>query len=187
MKKYLFLFTLIPLWSFAQQDAYLSNYQFQMSLLNPAYVGSEGQHSFALTSRNQWAQIEDSPKTIAFTYSSERGKNVGLGISVISDQIFVEKQTQINIDFSYKLTLSNESLLYLGLKAGGNSYRSNPIDLNSYMAIDPAKKALSRFNPNFGIGAFYKYKKFWLSASIPRLIESKRDDDVNLMAREWIV
>ena len=33
------------------------NYQFQMSLLNPAYVGSEGQHSFALTSRNQWAQI----------------------------------------------------------------------------------------------------------------------------------
>lgn len=186
MKKYLFLFLLLPLWTFAQQDAYLSNYQFQMSLFNPAYVGSEGQNSFALTTRNQWAQIEDSPKTIAFSYGSDRGKNVGLGISVISDQIFVEKQTQINIDFSYKLTLSNEALLYLGLKAGGNSYRSNPLDLNSYMAIDPAKKALSRFNPNFGIGAFYKHKTFWLSASIPRLIESKRDDDVNLMARDRI-
>jgi type IX secretion system PorP/SprF family membrane protein len=186
MKKHLFLFLLFPLWSFAQQDAYLSNYQFQMSLLNPAYVGSEGQHSFALTTRNQWAQMEDSPKTIAFTYGSEKGKNVGLGISVISDQIFIEKQTQINVDFSYKLTLSDEALLYLGLKAGGNSYRSNPVDLNSYMANDPAKKALSRFNPNFGIGAFYKHKSFWLSASIPRLIESRRDDEVNLMARDRI-
>ena len=75
MKKYLFLFLLFTLWTFAQQDAYLSNYQFQMSLLNPAYVGSEGQHSFALTTRNQWAQMEDSPKTVAFTYSSKREKN----------------------------------------------------------------------------------------------------------------
>lgn len=186
MKKHLFIFLLFPLWTFAQQDAYLSNYQFQMSLFNPAYVGSEGQHNFALTTRNQWAQMEDSPKTVAFTYGSERGKNVGLGVSVISDQIFVEKQTQINIDFSYKLTLSNEALLYLGLKAGGNSYRSDPVDLNSYMANDPAKKALSRFNPNFGIGAFYKHKTFWLSASIPRLIESRRDEDINLMARDRI-
>lgn len=186
MKKHLFLFLLFPFWAFAQQDAYLSNYQFQMSLINPAYVGSEGQHNFALTTRNQWAQMEDSPKTVAFTYGSERGKNVGLGVSVISDQIFVEKQTQINIDFSYKLTLSNDALLYLGLKAGGNSYRSDPVDLNSYMANDPAKKALSRFNPNFGIGAFYKHQTFWLSASIPRLIESRRDEDINLMARDRI-
>lgn len=186
MNKHLFFFLLFPLWVFAQQDAYLTNYQFLMSLVNPAYVGSEGQHSFALTTRNQWAQLEDSPKTIAFTYGSERGKNVGLGVSIISDQIFVEKQTQINIDFSYKLTLSNEALLYLGLKAGGNSYRSNPVNLNSYLANDPAKKALSRFNPNVGIGAFYKHKTFWLSASIPRLIESRRDEDVNLMARDRI-
>ena len=186
MKKYQFIFLLLPIWTFAQQDAYLSNYQFQMSLLNPAYVGLEGQHSFALTSRNQWAQIEDSPKTIAFTYGSERGKNVGLGISVISDQIFIEKQTQVNIDFSYKLTLSNDALLYLGIKAGGNSYSANPVALDSYIATDPAKKALSRFNPNFGIGAYYKTEAFWVSASIPRLIESKRDDDINVMARDRI-
>lgn len=100
MKKYLFLLSIIPYWLIAQQDAYLSNYQYQMSLINPAYVGSEGQHTFVLTSRNQWAQIEDSPKTVAFTYSTEHDKNVGLGLSVVSDQIFVEKQTQINIDFS---------------------------------------------------------------------------------------
>ena len=66
MKKYLFLFLLLPLWTFAQQDAYLSNYQFQMSLFNPAYVGSEGQNSFALTTRNQWAQMEDSLKQLPF-------------------------------------------------------------------------------------------------------------------------
>lgn len=184
MKNFLFLIFLTPNWIIAQQDAYLSNYQYQMSLINPAYVGSEGQHSFVLTSRNQWAQIEDSPKTVAFTYSTERGKNVGLGLSVVSDQIFVEKQTQVNIDFSYKLTFSSTSLIYLGIKAGGNSYGSDPVALNSYTAADPAKKALSRFNPNIGIGAYFKSETFWISASIPRLFESKRDDDVLVMARD---
>lgn len=184
MKKYLFLLSLIPYWLIAQQDAYLSNYQYQMSLINPAYVGSEGQHSFVFTSRNQWAKIEDSPKTIAFTYSTERGKNVGLGLSVVSDQIFVEKQTQVNIDFSYKLTFSNTSLLYFGIKAGGNSYRSDPEGLNSYTAFDPLKKALSRFNPNIGIGTYFKSETFWISASMPRLFEPKRDDDVLVMARD---
>ena len=184
MKKSLYLIFLLPFWLFAQQDAYLSNYQYQMNIINPAYAGSEEAHSFTLTSRNQWAQVDDSPKTIAFTYSTERGKNVGLGISVISDQIFVEKQTQINIDFSYKLTFSTSSLLYLGIKAGGNSYRSDPIALISNNDFDPAKKALSRFNPNIGIGALFKNESFWISVSIPRLFESKRDNDINIMARD---
>ena len=63
----------------------------------------------------------------------------------ISRTIILQKQTQVNIDFSYKLTFSNTSLLYFGIKAGGNSYRSDPEGLNSYTAFDPLKKALSRF------------------------------------------
>ena len=47
--------------------------------------------------------MEDSPKTVAFTYSSEREKNVGLGISVISDQIFIEKSIFTWVCFSMKI------------------------------------------------------------------------------------
>ena len=64
-----------------------------MSLINPAYAGAEGRHVISLNSRNQWSNAEDSPKTTALSYSVAGGKNVGLGISIVSDQIFIEKQT----------------------------------------------------------------------------------------------
>ena len=74
-----------------------------MNLINPAYAGSEGSHVFSMTSRNQWNTIDDSPKTTGFSYSMATSKNVGLGVSIISDKIFIENQTMLTIDFSYKL------------------------------------------------------------------------------------
>ena len=128
-----------------------------MNLINPAYAGSEGSHVFSLTSRNQWDTIDYSPKTTGFSYSMATNKNVGLGVSVISDKIFIENQTTLTIDFSYKLTLSNESALFLGIKGGGNSYSADPTPLEGFTNIpDPAQKTLSRFNPNMGVGFLLK-------------------------------
>ena len=78
MKICLLLFLLFPWAICAQQDAYLSLYQFNMPLINPAYAGAEGKHVIALNSRNQWSNAEDSPKTTAFSYSVAGGKNVGI-------------------------------------------------------------------------------------------------------------
>ena len=171
----------------AQQDAYMSLYQFNMSLINPAYVGAEGKHVLSLTNRNQWTNAEDSPKTTAFSYSVAMGKNVGLGISVVSDKIFIEKQTNITADFSYRLTMANDAALFLGIKAGGNSYSADPSQLRSYLeGLDPVKRALSRFNPNVGIGFFYKSTHYWLSGSMPRLFNAKRDGDIEIQSRDRI-
>ena len=98
-----FLFILFPLAIFCQQDGYLSLYTILMNLINPALCWSSGQSCFSLTSRNQWNTIEDSPKTTGLSYSFARSNNVGLGISIISDKIFIENQTMLTIDFSYKL------------------------------------------------------------------------------------
>lgn len=171
----------------AQQDAYMSLYQFNMSLINPAYAGAEGKHVLSLTNRNQWSNAEDSPKTTAFSYSVAMGKNVGLGISVVSDKIFIEKQTNITADFSYRLTMANDAALFLGIKAGGNSYSADPSQLRSYLeGLDPVKRALSRFNPNVGIGFFYKSTHYWLSGSMPRLFNAKRDGDIEIQSRDRI-
>ena len=71
-----------------------------MSLINPSYAGAEAENMIALTSRNQWVSIENSPKTQVLTFSSERKKNVGLGLSIISNNYFVERNTASYIDFS---------------------------------------------------------------------------------------
>jgi len=187
MKKKLFLLLLFPWAMSAQQDAYMSLYQFNMPLINPAYAGAEGKHVLSLTNRNQWSNAEDSPKTTALSYSSAVGKNVGLGISVVSDKIFIEKQTMFAIDFSYKLKLNNDRVVFLGIKAGGNSYSANPTPLLTFVRIpDPAKKSLSRFNPNMGVGFLLKMRQIWFSGSMPRLLNPKRDDDIEIQSRDRI-
>ena len=187
MKKKLFLLLLFPWAISAQQDAYMSLYQLNMPLINPAYAGAEGKHVLSLTNRNQWSNAEDSPNTIALSYSSAVGKNVGLGISVVSDKIFIEKQTMFAIDFSYKLKLNNDGAVFLGIKAGGNSYNANPNPLSTFTQIpDPAKKSLSRFNPNMGVGFLLKMGQIWFSGSMPRLFNPKRDDDIEIQSRDRI-
>ena len=178
---------LFPLAISAQQDAYMSLYQFNMSLINPAYAGAEGKHVLSLTNRNQWSNAEDKSQTTAFSYSVAVGKNVGLGISVVSDKIFIEKQTNITADFSYRLTMANDASLFLGIKAGGNSYNADPSQLRSYLeGLDPAKRSLSRFNPNVGIGFLYQSTHFWFSGAMPRLFNAKRDDDIEIQSRDRI-
>ena len=159
-----------------------------MLLVNPAFSGAEGKHVISLTSRNQWSDTESSPKTTALSYSVASGKNVGLGISVLSDKIFIENQTTITADFSYRLTLSSDAAIYLGIKAGGNSYSSDPSLLRGYNSeIDPLKNSLSSFNPNLGIGFLYQSPAFWTSVSMPRLFNSKRDkNDLVIQSRDRI-
>lgn len=163
---------------FSQQDSYLSLFRYNMLLVNPAFSGAEGKNVMSLTSRNQWSETESSPKTTALSYSVASGKNVGLGITVLSDKIFIENQTTVTADFSYRLTLSNESAMYLGIKAGGNSYSSDPSLLRGYNSeTDPLKNSLSSFNPNLGVGFLYQSSNLWLSGSMPRLFNSKRDGE----------
>lgn len=168
---------LVPLISFSQQESYYTLYRFNMNIINPAYAGALGKNVFAFTSRRQWSSMQDAPSTLAFSYSSERANNVGLGLSVVSDKVFIEQQTFAYADFSYKLDMESTQL-YLGLKAGGNFYSADPRVLSTYStSSDPAQQQLSRFNPNVGAGAYLRGELFWASFSIPRLFNVKRESD----------
>ena len=168
---------LVPLISFSQQESYYTLYRFNMNVINPAYAGALGKNVFSFTSRRQWSSMEDAPSTLAFSYSSERANNVGLGLSVVSDKVFIEQQTFAYADFSYKLDMESTQL-YLGLKAGGNFYSADPRVLSTYStSSDPAQQQLSRFNPNVGAGAYLRGELFWASFSIPRLFNVKRESD----------
>ena len=176
IRKSIYLVLLLPCLAFSQQESYYSLYRYNMNVINPAFAGADAANMFSFTSRSQWASMEDTPKTTAFSYSSARENNVGLGISVVSDKVFVEQQTFAYVDFSYKLDMG-ESQLYLGLKAGGNFYRADPVGLTSYLGLDHSQEILSSFNPNVGAGAYYKASSFWFSFSIPRLFNIQRDRD----------
>ena len=186
MKKLIYIVFLFPFVMFSQQESYYSLYNYNMQVINPAYAGAESDLLFSFLNRSQWESLDDSPKTMAFAFSSKRKNNVGLGLSVVSDKVFVERQTFAYADFSYLLDMG-KTKIFLGLKGGGNFYRAGSLDLEDYNpTIDPAQRELSRFNPNVGAGVYVKNKIYWFSFSIPRLFNVKRNEDLNLGAKDRV-
>ena len=110
MKRFILFIGLVivPLISFSQQESYYTLYRYNMNVINPAYAGALGKNVFAFTSRRQWSSMQDAPSTLAFSYSSERANNVGLGLSVVSIGGF-------DIGYAYE-TPTVSSLSQLNLK-----------------------------------------------------------------------
>jgi hypothetical protein len=90
MKKILLTALLLFLTSInvnAQQSPHYTQYMYNMNIINPAYAGSKENLSFGLLYRKQWLDIEDAPTTFSLSGSAPVGKNVGIGLSIISDRI----------------------------------------------------------------------------------------------------
>lgn len=157
----------------AQQESAFTFSNYHMNVINPAYVGVDDETSFTASVRNQWSGVQFAPQTQAVSFGTVIGNNLGFGVSIMNDVTFVEKQTFVGLDFSYKLSFDRFSSLYFGLKAGGSTYNVNLAGLETYNVIsDPNLGSISSFNPNIGIGLLYKMENFYLSFSIPRLLNT---------------
>ena len=164
--------------SFAQQEGVITNYMYHMNSYNPAYAGVNGETMVTASFRKQWTGIPDAPSAEAVSFGTTLGKNLGIGISIYNSNTFVESQTFTGIDFSYRLQLSQGTDLYLGLKAGGNSYSVNTSGLETYnVNTDPSISSISRFNPNVGVGVLLKNDKWYASLAAPRLLSTERADN----------
>ncbi|MCV9927342.1 type IX secretion system membrane protein PorP/SprF [Flavobacterium sp. LS1R49] len=160
---------------FAQQESIFTTYRYHMNVVNPAYAGVDGETVITSTFRRQWTGVKDAPETQAVSFATSVGGNLGLGVSMVYDKTFIEKQTQLGIDLSYKLQIGALTDLYLGLKAGGNFYNVNTSGLETYLPqSDPALSSISEFNPNVGIGALLKNEKYFVSLSVPRMLNTER-------------
>lgn len=161
----------------AQQEASYTLYRYHLNLINPATTGTQGAPFLNMSLRTQWVGIEDAPETQAISIGRPHSNNrLGTGFSIINDRTFVENQTQLFLDFSYRLPLDNNRSLFLGLKAGGTSIRLKTQGLQTYGSSvdDPLLQSTTGFVPNFGVGLYYKADRFFVSVSIPRLLQTER-------------
>lgn len=184
MKKSIILLGLLLLTSsnlLAQQESLITFYKNHLNLVNPAFVGVENETSIQSTIRQQWTGISDAPSTQAISLMMPLiSKNLSLGFSFTQDKVFIEKQSFVAIDFSYKVTLSSELDLHMGIKAGGNNYEVNTKGLQTYNVImDPSLEPISRFNPNIGVGFYLKHDKYYVSLSTPKMLNTERARNEN--------
>ncbi|WP_410487067.1 type IX secretion system membrane protein PorP/SprF [Spongiivirga sp. MCCC 1A20706] len=163
----------LPYRTLAQQDPSYTLYNYNMNVVNPAYAGSSEQSQLNINFRSQWVGLEGAPETQSLSLGIPINDQIGIGASVVNDQVFVLNETDAYIDFSYKLQLTDNTKLYLGLKAGGSFV---DIDLNSLQITnDPLfTENVSSFNPNIGVGALLRGSSYYLTLSAPQLLKSDR-------------
>lgn len=169
----------------AQQDPNYTLYRYNMNLINPAYAGANESTDLGINVRSQWASVEGAPETQSVLFGTPLGKKVGMGLSIINDKTFIENQTSLSLDFSYRLKLNETHDLYLGLKAGFNSYDANTAGLATYgIQQDPSLMDINgSFNPNLGIGLYLKNKDYFVSISLPKLLTPDRLEEEDGLAR----
>ena len=155
---------------FAQQDPQYTQYMYNMNIINPAYAGSKGFTSIGILGRTQWVGVDGAPQTATLSINGPVGKNVGLGFSVIHDEIGPVKEDNAYVDFSYTLNLSEEDKLAFGIKAGATF-----LNIREFTTVDPdpLNAPISQVAPNFGVGVMYYNERFYAGLSVPNFIESR--------------
>ena len=161
----------------AQQLPNFNVYRDHWNVLNPAamsnnYLINEFNKTVAVSYRNQWVGVNDSPETqlINFEWVSDKRKSI-FGGHIVNDQTGKIGQTGIYGNYAYRLNLGKRSdqSIAIGLSAGVVQYSAQ---LSQIKFFDIEEQPLTDDNfvyPDFGMGIFYHYSdKYYAGFSIPQ-------------------
>ena len=154
---------------FGQQDPQYTQYMYNMNILNPAYAGSMGVGSIGALGRTQWVGVDGAPQTFTLAAHTPLGNNLGVGLSVIHDEIGPVKEDNLYLDLSYTIKTSEEGRLAFGIKAGVTFLDVRQLSLSN---VDPLNVPVNQVSPNFGAGLYYYTNKFYLGLSAPNFLET---------------
>lgn len=174
------LLLLISLDINAQQDPQYTHYMYNTLSVNSAYAGSRDNLSAVLLHRTQWAGLDGAPNTQTFSVHSPIGSKVGLGFSLVRDEIFISSETYFDANFSYSIDVSEKSQLAFGIKAGGHL-----LDVDFKKAVTgpfsvEASEALSNVNqlsPQLGLGTYLYSDNYYLGLSVPNFFKTDHFSD----------
>ena len=112
------------------------------------------------------------------------GYNVGIGLSLLYDQIGPTKQMGIYTDYAYHLKVTSKVKLAFGLKGGINMFDVNTKNLRgSQFEDNPIVEKM--YLPNFGLGGYLYSNRYYLGLSIPKMLQNSLSDNANtLMNKE---
>ena len=149
-----------------------TQYTYNMNIINPAYAGLKNTLSINLLGRKQWVNVEGAPQTGTLGIHKPLGEKqvFGVGFSAIYDQIGPLKETHLYGDVSYKLGVSNNSVLAFGLKLGVSlqNVDQSILKFNSIETLND--NSANSISPNLGFGLYFSEEDFYLSVSIPNIL-----------------
>ena len=155
-----------------------SQYMFNGLTMNPAYAGSHDVFSASLLSRYQWIGFQGAPINYALNLHGP-GKNTktGWGANMLYETRGIRQTVGFYGNYAFRLTLGSGSLS-MGLKAGFASEKQNQEALN-LTVDDPAfsENNSDYFLPNFGVGFYYKTRRFFAGLSVPLMLSTETNEN----------
>ncbi|MUH36662.1 type IX secretion system membrane protein PorP/SprF [Zobellia amurskyensis] len=187
------LLLLATAFCFSQQDAQFTQYMYNTLTVNPAYAGSRDVLGVSLLHRSQWVGLDGAPSTQTFNIQGPYNEKVGLGFSIVHDEIGnnTNQNTSFDLAFSYIIPTSEKYKLSFGLSAGGHLLNVDFNKLRNYSAnLAPSveDELYKKFSPSIGSGVYFYSNKFYVGLSTPNLLETEHfqnpDDDGTVIASE---
>ncbi|MBB4800210.1 type IX secretion system PorP/SprF family membrane protein [Flavobacterium nitrogenifigens] len=178
MKKLIIFFMFFSIVSNAQQDAQFTQYMYNTIEVNPAYAGSRGVMSVFGLYRTQWIGLEGAPKTSTFSVNTPlNNSDLGLGVSLVNDQIGPTNENTLSADLSYTIPTSESWNLSFGIKGTANLFN---LDVNKLSMEDQNDEMFqnlkNKFSPNVGAGIYFHSDRAYVGLSVPNFIETNRYD-----------
>jgi type IX secretion system PorP/SprF family membrane protein len=170
------------------QDPEFSQYYSAPLYLNPAFSGTSVDHRFIANYRNQWPSINKAFQTYGFSYDYNLERlNSGVGVMLLSDKAGTShlKSTQVNLQYAYKVKVSDTWMLSSGLNFGVG-FRN--IDYNNLVFYDQLEfsqdgvnlppSSIGGIDPSsyfdFGAGILAYSRKFWFGFAASHLNKPNR-------------
>lgn len=171
---------------FAQQDPQFTQYTINPLAVNSAYAGNRGHTTITGLHRTQWVGIDGAPRTQTLSIDSPVAKRVGLGLSVINDEIGPSEEVYTDLNFSYTIPVDENYKLSFGLKGGFRIFnldfskgRRREVGDNTFQNIN------NKFFPTAGVGLFLHSKRKYIGLSAPNFLRVEHfDDDIETVAVE---
>ncbi|WMW78279.1 type IX secretion system membrane protein PorP/SprF [Flavobacterium sp. 20NA77.7] len=174
----------------AQQDSQFTQYMYNTINVNPAYAGSRGVLSVFGMYRAQWVGLDGAPTTSAASiHSPINNSHVGLGLSILKDEIGPSDRKTISADVSYSVQTSDTYKLSFGLKGSASLLNVDYTKLTRYDLNDPRfqNNIDNQFSPNIGAGVYYHSDKLYAGISVPFMLETKHfDDNASSVAKDGL-
>ncbi|MDC6405143.1 MULTISPECIES: type IX secretion system membrane protein PorP/SprF [Maribacter] len=163
---------------FSQQDAQYTQYMYNTLSVNPAYAGSRDVLSIALLHRSQWLGRDGAPNTQTLNVHGPTSDRVGLGLSIVHDEIGnnTTQNTYVDAAFSYTINTSESDKISFGLKAGGHLLNVDFNNLRNYSASANTitdTELYRKFTPNIGAGIYFHNNKFYTGLSVPNILQTE--------------
>jgi len=165
----------------AQDAAVFTHYHINPILINPAYAGFQNVHHLQMNLRNQWTMFPGQPSTYAVNYNGPFGKNVGLGLNVLSEDIAQISRFKVGLNYAFKFKV-NEFKMGAGISTDFQSFnlassvfdQANPLYEPGDFIVEEAVDGISFFDVALGFFGEYQDATYF-GLSFPNLVRARLD------------